>query len=80
MLKVTTAVFISLFLTGCDWEYYRYPCQDPANWNSPECKKPLCEVRQTCPEYIFKQQDDVIRASIDIVERRASAQSKGVCK
>lgn len=33
---------------------FRYPCQDPANWNSPECQKPLCDVTRSCPEHIFK--------------------------
>jgi hypothetical protein len=42
-----------LFLTACD-QYYRYPCQDPANWENSECKNPLCEVNRDCPEYIFK--------------------------
>jgi len=33
---------------------FRYPCQDPANWDKAECQKPQCEVRRTCPEHIFK--------------------------
>jgi hypothetical protein len=33
---------------------FRYPCQDPANWDSAECQKPRCEVTRTCPEHIFK--------------------------
>ena len=50
-IAVASAVLI---LAGCDFEVYRYPCQDPANWNSEECQKPLCEVSRTCPEHIFK--------------------------
>lgn len=42
----------ALFLGGCE-QHYRYPCQNPANWNKPECQKPLCEVNQDCPEHIF---------------------------
>ena len=33
---------------------FRYPCQDPANWDKEMCKKPLCDVTRTCPEHIFK--------------------------
>ena len=44
-----------LALMGCD-QYYRYPCQDPDNWDSKQCKKPLCEVNRDCPELIFKSE------------------------
>lgn len=41
-----------LTLAGCS-DRYRYPCQNPANWDTDRCKKPICEVNQDCPEYIF---------------------------
>lgn len=37
---------------------FRYPCQDPANWEKDMCKMPLCDVTRTCPEHIFKGQRD----------------------
>jgi hypothetical protein len=37
---------------------FRYPCQDPANWDKDYCKLPLCDVTRTCPEHIFKGQRD----------------------
>jgi hypothetical protein len=39
----------ALLLAGCD-ERYRYPCQDPHNWNKEECQKPYCSANGTCPE------------------------------
>jgi hypothetical protein len=39
-------------------ETFRYPCQDPANWEKDICKMPLCDVTRTCPEHIFKGQRD----------------------
>ncbi len=33
---------------------FRYPCQDPKNWDKDICKLPLCDVTRTCPEHIFK--------------------------
>ena len=39
-------------------ETFRYPCQDPANWDKDICKMPLCDVNRTCPEHIFKGQRD----------------------
>lgn len=37
---------------------FRYPCQDPRNWDKDYCKMPLCDVTRTCPEHIFKGQRD----------------------
>ena len=42
---------------------FRYPCQDPANWDKDICQKPLCEVTRTCPEQIFKGQESVAPAA-----------------
>ena len=39
-------------------ESFRYPCQNPANWDKEICKLPLCDVTRTCPEHIFKGQRD----------------------
>lgn len=33
---------------------FRYPCQDPENWDKAFCQKPACDVTRTCPEHIFK--------------------------
>ena len=42
---------VCLSLTGCGYQgHYRYPCQDPANWEQAECKPPVCQVAGTCPE------------------------------
>jgi hypothetical protein len=38
-------------LTGCD-DRYRYPCQDPLNWENAECKPPICTAAGTCPEFL----------------------------
>ena len=38
-----------LLLAGCE-ERYRYPCQDPENWEQKICKKPFCSANGTCPE------------------------------
>lgn len=37
---------------------FRYPCQDPANWDKAICQKPQCDITRTCPEHIFKGQRD----------------------
>jgi hypothetical protein len=39
-------------------ESFRYPCQNPENWDKEICKLPKCDVTRTCPEHIFKGQRD----------------------
>ena len=41
-----------------DGESFRYPCQNPANWDKEMCKLPTCDVTRTCPQHIFKGQRD----------------------
>jgi hypothetical protein len=37
------------FLSGCSYDgYYRYPCQDPAKIEAPECQSPLCKYNDQC--------------------------------
>jgi len=51
--KLILIGFALSLLTSCGYQgQYRYPCQDPANWETPECKPPVCEVLGTCPEYL----------------------------
>lgn len=50
LLPLTLAVFSG--------DRFRYPCQDPANWDKDFCKLPICDVTRTCPQHIFKGQND----------------------
>lgn len=36
-------------LTACS-DIYRYPCQDPDNWQEKICQKPYCSANGTCPD------------------------------
>ena len=47
-------LFIPLTLAVFAEDRFRYPCQNPKNWEQPACQKPQCEVTRTCPENIFK--------------------------
>ena len=40
-----------LLLTGCK-DVYRYPCQNPDNFQLEQCQKPKCLFTQQCPEYL----------------------------
>jgi len=47
-------LFLPLTLAYFSGDKFRYPCQDPSNWDSDMCKLPRCDVTRTCPEHIFK--------------------------
>lgn len=45
-----------LAIMGCQ-DRYRYDCQDPANWEVPECKKPKCVASGYCTEYLITTEE-----------------------
>ena len=51
-------LLLPLGLAYFSGDRYRYPCQDPKNWDKEICKLPTCDVNRTCPEHIFKGQRD----------------------
>lgn len=51
-------LLLPLGLAYFSGDRFRYPCQDPANWDKDFCKMPQCDVRRECPEHIFKGQRD----------------------
>jgi hypothetical protein len=51
-------LLLPIGMAMCSGDRFRYPCQDPANWDKDMCKMPLCDVTRTCPEHIFKGQRD----------------------
>lgn len=40
-LAVAAIALAALFYVSGDG-FYRYPCQDPANWGALECNPPIC--------------------------------------
>lgn len=55
MRAVVVLLVVFLGLASCE-QRYRYACQNPENWESAQCQKPLCEVNQDCPEHVFNGQ------------------------
>lgn len=51
-LLLTTA----LLLAGCD-ERFRYECQNPKNWERPDCVRPMCAINGVCPDQLNKPTD-----------------------
>ena len=55
-LTVCIAILCGL-LAGCD-DRFRYPCQNPKNWELAECKPPICTASSTCPEQLVKPEQE----------------------
>ena len=51
-------MLLPLALAYFSGDRFRYPCQDPENWDKQICKLPTCDVTRTCPQHIFKGQRD----------------------
>ena len=49
-MKLIFAFVLALLLSGCAYDEYRYPCQNPVNWENAECKSPICDASSTCPD------------------------------
>lgn len=71
-MKALIVVF-ALVLVGCE-ERYRYPCQNPHNWDQNYCKKPFCSGNGTCPEDLSHYVKDNEKQSVILKE------TKGICK
>ena len=65
-----------LTLSACS-DSYRYPCQDPDNWDDKYCKKPFCSANGTCPEDLAVYEKP--KASTPSVAPNSDV-SKGTCK
>ena len=72
-----------LMMTGCD-DSYRYPCQDPENWDQKQCKKPYCSASGTCPEdlrdYDVKPASTTTYVVPSTTTECAPVKTKGACK
>ena len=48
------SIFIlTMLLFGCE-DRFRYPCQSPDNWETRDCKPPICTATGTCPDDVTK--------------------------
>ena len=43
-------LLLPIAMATCSGDRFRYPCQDPDNWEQRQCKKPYCTANGTCPE------------------------------
>ena len=60
ILSPLAVIILTFVLSSCNYDgSYRYPCQDPANWEKAECKPPLCTANGTCPEDVNKNIENI---------------------
>ena len=71
------ALLLLPFLYACE-ERYRYPCQDPYNWEQEQCKKPYCSANGTCPEDLKHYLKD--STGKPIITHEKNDTKKGDCK
>ena len=51
-MKVFFSVMLVLLaLAGCE-DRFRYPCQNPDNWETKQCQRPKCATTGTCPDQL----------------------------
>lgn len=74
------AVLLLPLMVACS-ENYRYPCQDPDNWDTKECKKPWCSANGTCPEDLTHyEKNKVGQPSGNFALPQQPESRKGDCK
>lgn len=56
MTKIAMMCLMAVLAAGCE-DRFRYPCQDPKNWENAECKPPICTATGTCPEMLVKPEE-----------------------
>jgi len=64
-MKAAMLALSLLLIAGCE-DHYRYPCQDPANWNSEECQRPVCEPEGLCPDQLLGR--EIVEGKLDAAE------------
>lgn len=62
--KILASIFLVIGLSGCGYNgHYRYPCQDPANWDTKDCKPPICTAAGACPSDLVGE--DIVNGTIE---------------
>jgi hypothetical protein len=71
---------LPLVLAFFGGDRYRYPCQDPTNWDKDICKLPICDITRSCPEHIFKGQRDPRLGPVTEQPKQSTPTSGVSCK
>ena len=58
------ALVVGLVFVFFSGDVFRYPCQDPLNWETPECKPPICKAAGMCTEDLMKFETTTIEEKV----------------
>ncbi len=58
------ALIVGLGFVFFSGDVFRYPCQDPLNWENAECKPPVCKAAGLCTEDLIKFDTTTIEEKI----------------
>lgn len=75
------ALVIGIIVVFFAGDVYRYPCQDPANWSTPECEPPTCVASATCPANLVTMNGESVSAeelAAMVAEIEASQAAVGI--
>ena len=54
MKRLILVAILAIGLASCGYDgSYRYECQDPENWEDPNCYPPVCLVDGICTENLI---------------------------
>ena len=56
-------------------DVYRYPCQDPANWELEECNPPMCEATGACTKDLIANGEDI---TTQLEKMKATEEALGI--
>lgn len=54
-----TLILTCIYFIVFGEDVYRYPCMDPANWETEECQPPACEAMGLCTKYLIDIPEDI---------------------
>lgn len=67
-LLIVILGFVLSSVGGCQARY-RYPCQDPVNWDKLECHNDICKVEGDCTSHtlgdLYKREDSDANAATE---------------
>lgn len=58
------ALIIGIGFVFFSEDVFRYECQDPVNWGTPECEPPICKAAGLCTEDLIKIETSTIEETI----------------
>jgi len=76
-IKIGSYILL-LLLAGCEYTY-RYPCQDPANWDKLDCNNDVCKAEGECTSDVVRKVDTNVTTEEDLLQDNKDEISNDNC-